>query len=1536
MPDNSTQDNHHAPSTYELLTQLSTGPTIREVAANLLRSALREQYPTLMIDPDLAMVITPHWRIAPYLIQPAPPSAQSLTSVLARQALSPEPVIYIDGEHYLTLQPDVRPALHLPVKIDAIARLINELSPLIFVAFQEQQLDHWNASNDTTGPRWQRLSQSLRNMWNLTALEGWDEHDCAMARMLFHFPDPLRRPGFDPYRLRAYLVDIDALHDNRLTHVGLTDMAVLIGEHERRQRILTYSLADGYRKFESLERLGAALPSSVVQYRPDVTLQWRLYEPAGNFFDSTACALIALQLQAIGSLGSSDLEKPPAQTMPVQAVTRVLPVLEDLSDQSLSNMHQIHERLPDWLANASDLDVTTYSRYMTELAQLHTQSRGRSFRDGILPIRDYAREHLQNRLREHPQGAGLNVDKIQVSIESPVLWGTFILPGASDTTQHSLIDLALANLTGLPTGQASVRYNGGPAPEWLSYNYLKELIETLDIGEHYPALIKRTLLDNPAEAQDRQLLYTRHLRLQLPLLALQWKIQGRNGLDERGYRMVAAAVQAQDHDRQADGQEIVIRRLAFIPTLRPGQEQDVVANMFVIGPRDHTQGPCLLYSPLLDPVLAQYPSRQNLLYAIKHHRTLRDAVLAWLPEDIRFNYEQYVFPGKLPSPWTVVQGLVEPQVAVQMSGPIALSDEVLGNDTLATLFQAHAHALVELATRQSVSNVQKRWASYRQIGWQLFSATLPFMGRTVGIAAWIWQIMDDLQTVAHSEPSADEQPAWTAQVDLLLNLGMALLLHVALRHPDPVDTTKARPLEPGLSLVEEPESLPPVKKILVVRQPDLPTIELPAHHQGPLHISGALNRTPSSLGATLDRFKVSQPAGLGEQVKEPGPHLHLYALAHKWYANVGERWFEVKVDSNDNVIIIDPTHPSHTGPLLVSNLAGQWFVDTRLRLRGAGFRNRRQSARDKAPSRISDLREKLNKFDADEKRGQTEVSQARAAIDPVPGPSSNRQRQAFLDKVDSRLADYDVPIRQLRSLNIIDTVPNYQSSMIDYLRKQLLLTRSAIAERLPIFRDKLVGTVEDIEAMTSLDIKQRTEVAQAMADLNLDMIKRMEYTQTRYRELESLGVEGAKVIQATIRALPDFRIHDLKALQLTLSRYLCIGEGSGEAFTDTYIQLNDIINIADLNVQTWIETLTETHISNRDERIEVLNSLVEQFALVDQRLLDLHAEHPEYVLREPLETLRQQVEQFNQPAVRELALLLRERKAQVPKPGTSRTPQTPRRKVIKTRFNGVMVGEPRAAQSDLVDIKAPVTGKVIATFHEKSPGVWVERQSPSSSRREPQTRDLATSMEAGQTLLNEEPTSTLRTLEHAKKAGRIPVEIEEMLHQYAARLEHAASAIEEALTRLNLTDSDNPSAATLNRKLNDTAQRLYEQGTTTRIRMTKQQPPTAARVEWLHAKGLVKIAKVVTRRRLKGPGKNYLDEYEVRDHQTHAVLWYAHFHYESPTAAPEHFSAGHLKTRDQQKLGGAIHRTGLSDRDQIAIYRSEISPQLARSLFFQS
>jgi hypothetical protein len=242
-----------------------------------------------------------------------------------------------------------------------------------------------------------------------------------------------------------------------------------------------------------------------------------------------------------------------------------------------------------------------------------------------------------------------------------------------------------------------------------------------------------------------------------------------------------------------------------------------------------------------------------------------------------------------------------------------------------------------------------------------------------------------------------------------------------------------------------------------------------------------------------------------------------------------------------------------------------------------------------------------------------------------------------------------------------------------------------------------------------------------------------------------------------------------------------------------------------------------------------------------------------------------------------------------------------------------------------------MTGNVIATFHEKTPGVWVERIQPGRRRPPAPVADLATQISQGQTLLDGVESFIRQTEAHAKKPGRIPVEIEEQFQRKAEQLDESAKSLEQARLRANSTEE--PPA--LIAQLNQAGERLYAEGYRIRVEMTKQQPPTAARVEWLLHKNEIDIVSGRARRRLKGPRRDYLQEYEIRERRTGKTLWYAHFHYNSPDAPADAFTAAHLKLQEQRRMAGAFDLdTATSSPQIIAIYRSAISPQLARSLFF--
>jgi hypothetical protein len=118
----------------DVLTQLVTGPSIREVATNVLRPALKKLYPDLKTDPAHMMVVTPRWMIVDDQVQPGPLRFEALTDVLVRLAISETTVTYIEGEHFLSLAPGVDELIHLPVRIDAIGHLLNEQASVLLHA----------------------------------------------------------------------------------------------------------------------------------------------------------------------------------------------------------------------------------------------------------------------------------------------------------------------------------------------------------------------------------------------------------------------------------------------------------------------------------------------------------------------------------------------------------------------------------------------------------------------------------------------------------------------------------------------------------------------------------------------------------------------------------------------------------------------------------------------------------------------------------------------------------------------------------------------------------------------------------------------------------------------------------------------------------------------------------------------------------------------------------------------------------------------------------------------------------------------------------------------------------------------------------------------------------------------------------------------------------------------------------------------------------------------------------------------------------
>ncbi|MGJ7513191.1 dermonecrotic toxin domain-containing protein [Pseudomonas baetica] len=1522
-----TQTPSHQNITDALITQLSIGPDLNDVAAVLLRQSLQKLYPALDLDPNITMVATPSWDILFEEIVAGPTRYQALTEILAHQTVYAVPALYIEGEHFLTQQPIAEPTIHLPVRIDEIAKMLNLLAPVMLKAYQEQQLEFWNKAEGSSGPRWHELSNTLRNLWNVDQVTGWSNDDCNMARTLFRTPD-LETGVADPYQCKAYLVAIDLTAGEDTLHWNEASIVVLIGKQQGRTVILTHSLLKGYEKFDTLEELGATLPDHVKSI-PHQSIQWRLVESVGNVFDYQACALISIQIDALGSLDFSDLR----YTRPSKPL--LTPEAEATHTTTGPGLEWFKDALPDWLSSASLPDLNNYSRYLKDLAVLHSQNAGKTYLDGIPPIEQYALDALKAEMdKDHPGIATPDLAAMEIRVRSLVVWGTFVVPGKLDTSTFSIADLALQNLIALPSGDKFIlSTNRKPLPAWMTVEYVEGLVSKADIGSTYPTLIKSKLLDDATESTRRQDLYTQHLRIQLPLLALQCKIRQQAGIDSRGYRYVAAVMEPAAEDRVVDGQTIVIRPLAFIPKRRSDDSQDVAANMFVIGPQDPTAGPCLLYRPMLDQPLSQYPSPSNLFYAIQQSTSLRESVLAWLPDDVRSDYASYVFPGSLPSPWAVIEFLVDPTKLTTMTGPIALGNKALEGDQFTALFKANTDALVELANRQSVSNAESRWASFKRAGWMVLNAVLPFLGRTVGTSVWIWQIMDQLQELHDAHERDDEQAQWAALADVLLNLGMAITLHIATQGASGKRQANDEPT------TESPINKTPEVVKASVKQLPSTTLHDATGLQQTLIISGAVNRTPGPLGTVLDRFKITRPEGLGTAHTEEGVHRHLYGLNQKWYAPVGQRWFEVSVDDSGNVAIIDARQPTRSGPALMHSARGEWFIDTRLRLRGGGWESLARSAQSQAIVKANEMRTKLTTFESRKAAMQKELQQAHQAMAGATSETAQALRELYLQTLESQRAEYAAALSDLKSLHVFSPTADYQQKSLGYLKAQLELVHAGIRETLTTFTPKVRAALNQIERQAEAPQERHFEEARQMMDMSQDMISRLGSIESGIKELRGFEKEGMRLIQQTKQLLPSYTVDDLKALQITITRNLCLPEHSVATMAEAWSILDRIVDSADMSVQVLRDTLDERSVNRLDERIDILNNLIEQFNVIDERLMDFNGTYSGDVLEAPVTRLRQQLNGFKHRAARNLIVTLEERDVLRARPSLPVQPPRPRKKFIRTRYNGVLIGEPRLTpqglETDLVDITSPLTNKVIATFHRKDSDIWVKHVEVTSTV--PAAPDLEASVNQGQALLDELPAFNARMVEQSKQTGRSPFGIEYLFHQHAIKLEQASSTIEQALTDNNAIESSSSSAALVNKALKNAVQNIDQQATSNMLKLIKEQPPTLSGIEWLKNKQEIRITKTIDRRRLKGGKSRYLDEYTIRDRKSGETLWYAHFLYSTSWVPAKSFLYARLKTPAEQSLGlSADTPKGLNGAQLLAYYRSMIGLEQAQNLFFSA
>ncbi|VVO27719.1 dermonecrotic toxin domain-containing protein [Pseudomonas fluorescens] len=1471
----------------DLVNQTSHGPTLNEVASHLLRQMLKEQYPDLDIDPDKAVVGSPQWQVIDDEVQSGPIRYESLTHALVSHGLNGTTVDCIEGEHFLTLEPQADDPVQLAVSIEEVALTLNEAIALLFIEFQDRQLSFWNQKVHEL-PRWQTLSNSLRKALNVNRVKGWDADECTMAREVFAAPARTSRKSTntDFSDIQACLIDIDVVENEIPRHLLVGGALVIKATYRQRQLIVLYTIERGYESFDSLENLGSTLPGRLDQLPTGAALEWRLFEPDGNVFDHMAWALVSSQIDSIDQLRQAE------------AYIEVPKPGKGLDTLDQSRFKQLDAAIPDWLRNAPANDMDDYRRYITALGKLYRKAKYRIARTEIPSISQFAHQSMRDAIIADKSAVGTAAppwDDLQINITNSFTVDNFTLPNPLDQHIETMAEFALEN--DAPYRATLSFKNGAQVPDWLTPQLLTRIAAKVDVGGAYPALVKKTLIDDPVTSRRQAHFYRDQLRWLLPLKALEEKIKQESGVTEQGYQYICKWM----NTAPGPANPIAIYPLTLKPQHRLISASDTVTNMFIISPRDDTKGACLLYRPMQDVPLMQFPSRQNLLYALHQPGDLRDSVLAWLAtKTLSFEYSQYVFPVGLPSPWLAAEQLVNPFLRAEQFGRVVLETREMTGDTHTALFRKNAQALVTLADRQSQSNAERRWTLLKDSSWALFSVATNFLSGAVGTAVWAWQVIEQIQQALDAHEKGDSFNQWRSEADILLSLGIMLSHHAVMRRK----TLLSKPGIARESLTEHEAPAPAT--IAVTLDMTVHSGELPSTHDSQVAAPGSVpRRSPAELEAYLDAFNVTPPGLDTEDAsKDSAIPRHLHHFDHKTYAKVGKRWFIVSVTGDDQVQIVDPDNPAKYGPLLASDNDGRWVLDLRWRLKGGGPKHRRKTLQDSNQRRRIELKEARDLFqkkkagpqdpdiEGSEEQKKNAVAKAQAEFSAATAETRDRLSAVFVEKTDEMIAAYRQALEQLREWHALGGGSSYISESLrmhteleKYHSLWFFVKKREYVRLTRAWRSEVTIAKSSREAHVN-QVQQATDLSQAM-------VERLVLSREELDTMDALGMPGVKQAILLRKLAPSFTEWEIRANEIGIAQELCLEEQASATMTQARDDVGNLTVRGATAAHRISKYLKKTPDDlNPQQQIEELSQLIETFADVAQRFRELPEIYPGHLKQASVDHLLELIDGFAKNAEKlRSSLLEKEQQAK------SKESAGPSKQAAMRSKTQIKVKKTRPRQQTSSETPSSI---------EESLGVLTLEHTAKSSS----LSDDADIVSNGFDLVDDVPRFIEHTRKDAYRPSRIPADMQEIFDQQASKLKQSADSVKEVLTRTKQYP-----VAGLPRDLLTAAETLRESGKSVRASLYKLRKPTQSIFKWMHDNAQIDLRRDQGRIKTKQLG-DYFQEYRILDRTNKdRELWVAHFHYPTlkspqdfPTAAHLKISETYLKTltEEQQKTFATV------------------------------
>jgi hypothetical protein len=1584
----STAVSHTTPLTGEAVKRFHGQPSLLSTASDLVQEALGRLQPPISTSPmDLALAWPAdlsgpqgdEYMVLPELLIDTFVSQQGLTLVPAYQRL-----VQRSGDNWVDV----------PVNLYQLTQELDAVRPMLVDTFEAALALFWSEADNQGVTHWKWMGNYLCRAF---------ERALDVARLLGRIPPEVYFAGaavaawrdqttlaqnISGAQVRPYLVQLQQGNvalpfDTRLDPQVLVSIAL----GTQPECFMLFSLNKGLRYFPGVQDVVEAIADAVGKGEDLGTLQIQRLRVQGDLFEALARTLLQVQLIQVDALaewihGARGVKPRERLKAALDSVTGFFRIDSSIQEQ---NARHLQQALPDWLRQAPAMDRWHFAQGLAQVAATHPQGAGNWFLEGIPTLEHYAYTRLtEAAAKRHPEGPALVPEHI-VATHQYVTQDLISIAGGPLQPQFqedpvSVLDLCLDNLQLYGGGWLKITPKLGTSlPAWLTGDELKALVQDIDVGEHYPRLLRTRLIEGE-DAPGREKLFCEQVALQLPLHAWELMMRSQCGFDRHGYRLVEEGM---------DGglEPASVKLVGIGVTAGEAYGINTIAATYVFIRDGAPSGHCVLYRPLHAEPLRQFCSLAALWDDLAAPGELQDEALRWMTDLGRARFSN----GGFREPRVARFGQGDEYAPSPVPEAASLALVPLAAPGLHSLYRQVVEALITCAEQRSVSNSENRWLSLGTLSKTLFMGLLPVLSGPLATAGWLIQLSDAFSTYLETRSESDTALD-AARTNLLFTIVMLLLseaVHWPIYEPDlagegevgdtvpPGDGSEGGLPAPGLPSPTKPAKaeLPP--SLVWAERIMLEAEALPRPQDFQLGWTASdLTLTPAQAH-TLVTLRAHPPLEPLSPVPH-GPNRGLYLDNLTWLMRWQDHFYAVDFEDGEPRII---GPDGQIGPYVRRDEAGRWAIDLRLRLRGG------------APKKRIEARRRQNELDR--QQGENLYGEILAALEALrerantlaevidEAANAGGARIEDRERLDQILREgYDHCARLVdlyEALHKQTPLPEFADRLCRILARQLHVTKAMTDNLSEMARLYIQGTPylgiseKALREVVQADIGQWQRFLECYQDVTQ---RTATYVQAHGRTVARLNMFpglGAKVLEKNSAVVGTLQ----SVLELWATQAYCEMSLVLEPLRDSPVlaqQIHtalepllvhgtshaDLIDKASVDTEQALRVLDTA--SQHYQRVEDAVRVLKQTLPVDKTTAALgRLERIAVSLREDAEqrmTALLSEGDVATPVVASGAGATKPRPAGKPKPvgkpkparGSTTAPgpgkegaeATTERanasEVILTDEGDSVLAHIRADGEDQGKLAEVVSnGQVLATWrHDPATGVWSK---PARSKERPGRVEgyrLHTLLKEADRAL-EQVRKEVDQAARFKQATRVPVDIEDQYHGAAQRLETLAEGIEEALTRLNETDAQTSSKGSAERKakaLRDLATNARQLGTQARIELSLSALPTASRVQFLLEAGEVSIVKLNGRTPLgRGGRRDFVQEYEIRDRQRRP-LWYAHFHYDTATAAPEQFTAAHLKTLSQRFDGvEAQLMQSLNRQHVITIYRSRIDNDTAWRLF---